>query len=165
MSGIRTRGTIPNVRYLGLDVGDRWIGLAVGDTDARIATPLHTMRRSARSAAADVAAIQRFCTTEGTANVVVGLPRNMDDSLGPQARRTLAFAERLRALGLTVTLCDERLSSAAAADHVAVARGRPPRQGERIDHVAAAIILQDYLDGVGHEDLTLGSVRTAGEGV
>ncbi len=146
-------------------MGDRWIGLAVGDTDARIATPLHTMRRSARSAAADLAAIQRLCTTEGASRVVVGLPRNMDDSLGSQAHRTLAFAERLRALGLTVALCDERLSSAAAADHVTAARGRPPRQGERIDHVAAAIILQDYLDGVGHEDPTQGGVGVQGEGV
>ncbi len=146
-------------------MGDRWIGLAVGDTDARLATPLHTMRRSARSTAADMAAIQRLCATEGASSVVVGLPRNMDDSLGPQARRTLAFAERLRTLGLTVTLCDERLSSAAAADRVTAARGRPPRQGERIDHVAAAVILQDYLDGVGHEDLAPSGVRAEGKGV
>ncbi len=137
-------GTITVVRYLGLDVGDRWIGLAVGDSEARLATPLRTMRRSSRRA--DLEALRRVCAAEGVEAVVVGLPHNMDGSLGPQAQRTLAFAEALRALNYPVDLCDERLSSATAEEYVTASRGRPPRPGERIDHVAAAIILQDYLD-------------------
>lgn len=132
------------MRYLGLDVGDRWIGLAVGDSEARLATPLRTMRRSSRGA--DLEALRRVCTAEGVEAVVVGLPHNMDGSLGPQARRTLAFAKELRALDRPVDFCDERLSSATAEEYVTASRGRRPRPGERIDHVAAAIILQDYLD-------------------
>jgi len=120
------------------------MGLAVGDAASRLTTPLRTMRRSSRSA--DLEAIRRFCDAEAVETIVVGLPRNMDGSLGPQARRTLAFAEALRSLGLPIVCYDERLSSAAAEEYVTATRGRRPRPDERIDHVAAAIILQDYLN-------------------
>lgn len=126
-------------------MGDRWVGLALGDSEARLTTPLRTLRRSSRRD--DVAAIGRVCAGEGVETLVVGLPRNMDGSLGAQARRTLAFAEALHTLGLPIVFGDERLSSAAAEEYVTASRGRRPRPGERIDHVAAAIILQDYLDG------------------
>lgn len=138
------RGTIRLVRYLGLDVGDRWIGLAVGDSEAKLTSPLRTFRRSSRKI--DIEAIRRVCGDEHADTLVVGLPRNMDGSLGLQAQRTLSFADALREVGLPVVFCDERLSSAAAEEYVTAARGRRPRPGERIDHVAAAIILQDHLD-------------------
>ena len=125
-------------------MGDRWIGLAQGDSTSGLASPLRTLRRSSQTA--DVAAIRRTYDDEGAEAVVVGLPYNMDGSLGPQARRTLQFVEALRERGLPVDLCDERLSSAVAHDSVTASRGRPPKPGERTDHVAAAIILQDYLD-------------------
>ncbi len=131
------------MHYLGLDVGDRWIGIAAGDSTSLLTSPLRTLRRSSR--AADLAAIRRAYTDQNAEAVVVGLPRNMDGSIGPQARRTLTFAEALRAAGFTVDLYDERLSSFAAAEYVTATRGRRPRPGERIDHIAAAIILQDYL--------------------
>jgi putative Holliday junction resolvase len=127
-------------------VGERWIGLAVGDSTSRLASPLRTLRRSSRTA--DMAAIRRVYDDEEAQSVVVGLPYNMDGSLGPQAERTLAFGESLRRRGLPVSFYDERLSSATAHDYVTASRGRPPRPGERIDHVAAAIILQDYLDSI-----------------
>ena len=127
-------------------MGDRWIGLAQGDSTSGLASPLHTLRRSSQTA--DVAAIRRAYDDEGAEAVVVGLPYNMDGSLGPQARRTLSFVAALRERGLPVDLCDERLSSAAAHDSVTASRGRPPKPGERIDHVAAAIILQDYLESL-----------------
>src|SRR5579875_4154634 len=136
------------VRYLGLDVGDRWIGVAAGDTDSGLASPVRTLRRSTLRADAD--AVYRLYRGEDAGAVVVGLPYNMDGSLGLQGRRTLRFARALRATGLMVHLCDERLSSVAADDYMLVTRGRRPRPGERIDHVAAAVILQDYLDGIGH---------------
>lgn len=140
------RGTIRLVRYLGLDVGDRWIGLALGDSEAKLTSPLRTFRRTSRQS--DVEKVRRVCGEEKVGTLVVGLPRNMDGSLGVQARRTQSFADTLREIGLPVVFCDERLSSAAADEYVTAARGRRPRPGERIDHVAAAIILQDYLDGV-----------------
>lgn len=135
------------MRYLGLDIGDRWIGLATGDSASGLSSPVRTIRRS--STEADAEAIHRLYMSEGAEAAVIGLPYNMDGSFGPQARRTLRFADALRTLkGLAVVFCDERLSSATAGEYVASTRGRRPR--ERIDHVAAAIILQDYLDGIGH---------------
>ncbi len=137
------------MRYLGLDIGDRWIGLATGDSASGLSSPVRTIRRS--STGTDAEAIHRLYMSEGAEAAVIGLPYNMDGSLGPQARRTLRFADALRALkGLAIVFCDERLSSAAAGEYVAATHGRRPRPGERIDHVAAAIILQDYLDGIGH---------------
>lgn len=130
-------------------MGDRWIGLATGDTAGRIASASRTIRRSTRSTAADINEITTFCLREAIDGIVLGLPRNMDGTLGEQARRTLTFGQRLHEAGLSVVLCDERLSSAAALEYVSLSRGRPPRHGERIDHIAAAIILQDYFDGIG----------------
>jgi putative Holliday junction resolvase len=138
------------VRYLGLDVGDRWVGLALGDSDSKLASPLRTFRRSSRRA--DVEAIRRVCTAEGVETLVVGLPRNMDGSLGPQAARVMSFAGALREIGLPVVFCDERLSTSAAKGYFAEVRGRRPRPGERVDHVAASLILQDYIDGGGEPD-------------
>ena len=108
------------------------------------------MRRS--SLQADVAVVRRAYEHEEAGAVVIGLPYNMDGSLGPQARRTLCFADVLRRAGLDAVFCDERLSSVEAEEYVVATRGRRPRPGERIDHVAAAVILQDYLDGIGHVD-------------
>jgi putative Holliday junction resolvase len=132
------------VRYLGLDVGERWIGLALGDSASGLSSPLRTLRRSSRKAVLEV--IRRICDTERVETIVVGLPHNMNGSIGPQAQLTLDFAATLSALNLPVAFCDERLSSAAAEEYVTATRGRSLRPGERVDHVAAAIILQDYLD-------------------
>ena len=125
-------------------MGERWIGLAVGDAASRLTTPLRTLRRSSRSA--DLEAIRRTCDAEAVETIVVGLPRNMDGSFGPQAQRTRAFTQALQSLGLPIVFYDERLSSVAAEEYVTATRGRRPRPDERLDHVAAAIILQDYLD-------------------
>lgn len=125
-------------------MGGRWIGLAAGDTASGLTSPLRTLRRSSRQA--DIEAICRAAAAEEAETVVVGLPQNMDGSIGVQAHRTLGFVEALRAAGLRVALCDERLSSVAAEEYVTQTRGRRPRPGERLDHVAAALILQDYLD-------------------
>ena len=125
-------------------MGERWIGLATGDAASGLTTPLRTLRRSSRPA--DLAAIRRVCEAEGIETIVVGLPHNMDGSLGPQAQRTLDFAQALRSLGLPIVFYDERLSSVAADEYVTATRGRRPRPDERLDHVAAAIILQDYLN-------------------
>ncbi len=96
--------------------------------------------------------------------LVVGLPRNMDGSLVPQAARTMSFAEALREIGLPVVFCDERLSSAAAEGYFAEVRGRRPRPGERVDHVAASLILQEYLDGDGADEPGQGPCHDTGHG-
>ena len=136
-------------RILGLDVGDVRIGIAVSDETRLIATPHSVYTRVGWGP--DVKHIQRIYAEARGALVVCGLPRNMDGSVGFQAEKVMAFAEQLRKAGLPVVFQDERLSTVSA--HQALIEGgmrRDSRKGT-VDKVAAAVILQSYLDGQGRE--------------
>jgi len=131
-------------RVLGLDVGDRRIGIAVSDEGRLIATPHSVYTRVGYSP--DVKHVLRLCDDLQAGLVVCGLPRNMDGSIGFQAEKVQAFAEKLREAGLDVRFQDERLSTVSA--HQALIAGgvrRDDRKG-MVDKVAAAVILQQYLD-------------------
>ena len=132
------------MRYLGLDVGDRWVGVALSDPTGWLATPLSTFRRT--GAREDIAQISRLVEEHAIEALVVGLPRNMNGTMGEQAERTIAFTRQLDGLGRPITMWDERLSSISAQRNVIEARGRGPRRGERLDAHAAAVILQAFLD-------------------
>ena len=142
-------------RILGIDLGERRIGVAVADVDGA-AVPLTTLRR-ARDAAADAVAIARLAAEQGATELVVGLPLEASGIDGPQARVTRAWVEAVTPLvRLPVTLRDERLSSHLAESRLGpMKRGRsggPPSATQRdanrarVDREAAAIILQDELD-------------------
>lgn len=130
------------MRTLGVDAGTVRIGLAVSDPDGLVATPLDTLR-----ADGDVAArIAERAATEGCEAVVVGLPRALHGGDTDSTRHARAIAEGVRAHGVEVHLWDERLSSAEAERTLLGAgRSRAQRRDER-DRVAAAIILQGWLD-------------------
>jgi putative holliday junction resolvase len=132
-------------RILALDLGAKRIGVALSDPGATIAAPLETI-----AAAGDRRAVEQIvtiCRRHGVARVVVGWPRNMDGSRGPAAQHAEAFAERLRtALAVPVDLWDERLSTAAAERALIEAGTRREKRRETRDRVAAALILQTYLD-------------------
>ena len=131
-------------RILALDVGDRRIGVAVSDETQLIATPHSVYTRVGYSP--DVKHIRKLCEDLGAVKVVCGLPRNMDGSIGFQAEKVRAFAEKLTESGLQVEFQDERLSTVSA--HQALIEGgmrRDDRKGT-VDKVAAAVILQSYLD-------------------
>jgi putative Holliday junction resolvase len=131
------------VRTLGIDVGTRRIGVAISDPEGRLALPLRVIERRGPRDAAVVADLAR---REGAERVVVGLPVSLDGTLGPQAREVQAFAAAVRAAGAEVELYDERLSS-VEADHHLRAAGISTREARgRRDAIAAAIILQAYLD-------------------
>ena len=143
-------------RLLGVDLGERRIGLAIADDDGSGARPLTTLRR-ARTLAADVVALGALVATHRVTELVVGLPLDMRGPEGPQAAATRAWAEAVAArLELPLTLRDERLSSHVAESRLGPAKrgrsGGPPSrvqrdaQRARIDREAAAIILQDELD-------------------
>jgi len=130
-------------RVLGIDVGERRIGLAVSTPGGGLAVPLLILESQGDDA--DVAAIIEIARAEGADALVVGDPRSLDGSAGPQARRVDAFAERLaKASGLPIARWDERLTSVQAGRRPAGAGKR--RSTARADDVAAAIILQAYLD-------------------
>lgn len=120
-------------RYLALDVGDRRIGMAVGDVGGGIARPLRTLRR--RSAAADVEAIREVARKEEVSALLIGLPLTLRGEEGPQAARVRRFAEACGGIGLPVELYDERYTTAEA-----MAQGAADA-----DAGAAAVLLEDFL--------------------
>ena len=130
---------------LGLDCGERRIGVAGSDDMGLIARPLSAIERTSR--AEDAARIGELASRRKAKTIVVGLPLNMDGSAGPAARRARRFARMLeRELGLKVELWDERLSTAEAERALIAADERRARRREVRDGVAAALILQSYLD-------------------
>ena len=133
------------MRILGLDVGDRRIGVAVSDELALFAQGLLVLER--RSLAADVAALQEVMSDYDVRRIVVGMPRNMNGSYGPQADKTAAFMERLeRSCNLPCTAWDERLTT-QQAERVLIAANQRRRKRKTVrDKLAAQLILQSYLD-------------------
>jgi len=134
------------VRYLGIDLGRARIGLALADDILRTARPLRAVQRS--DEATDLAEIGTVAREYEVARAVVGLPFNMDGTEGASARMARAFAPRLAsALGVPVDLFDERLSTFEAEDRLR-ARGVSARDMKKqVDAEAAAVILQEWLDG------------------
>ncbi len=132
-------------RVLGLDVGDRRIGLAISDRDGSLATPYNALGR--RGLERDIAAILKLVQEEEIGTIVVGEPLSLDGSVGPQAKRTLAFYEALRAASpVPVDTWDERFSTVEAERLLREAGVAPSRNRARLDAAAAAVILQGYLD-------------------
>jgi putative Holliday junction resolvase len=132
---------------VGLDVSRRAIGVAGADAGWRLATPLATIRR--RRFTTDLARIRATIAERKATALVLGWPLNMDGSEGPRCQSVRAFAEQLeRALGLPILLWDERLSTFAAEEAADQANLRARKRADRIDALAAAIILQDALDAL-----------------
>jgi len=136
------------MRALGIDFGERRIGLAISDPAGRVAVPLATVRRETdRKAAAAIAAI---AAREGVARLVVGEPVGLDGRRGPAAERARAFAARLaERTGLPCELVDEALTSVEAQARMRAAGEDPRRDPQRVDALAAQILLQDALDRCG----------------
>lgn len=134
------------MKLIGLDVGDRRIGLAFGDTDLRMATPLDVIVRT--SLEQDATFIGRIVRDYNAETIVVGLPRNMNGTIGEQARITQSFAARLgQSTKIPVVFWDERLSTHEATRRLHESEGRRGKKSRRgLDAIAAAVILQDYLD-------------------
>ena len=139
------------MRIVGLDVGERRIGVAVSDATGTLARPVGTLASSALDAVAlerVVGEIGRLgAEDDGVGSIVVGLPRRLDGSPTHMTARVEAFAAKLKArTRLDVMLQDERLTSREAESRLAVHEKDWLARKAQIDAVAAAIILQDYLD-------------------
>jgi putative Holliday junction resolvase len=133
------------VTVLGLDFGERRIGVAASDPLGLIARPVSVLERT--SLAEDVARIGQLAQRRRAETIIVGLPLNMNGSAGPAARRARRFASALRRqLGVEVELWDERLTTAEAERTLIAADARRKRRREVRDGMAAALILQSYLE-------------------
>jgi putative Holliday junction resolvase len=134
---------------MGLDAGQRRIGVALSDPSRLLASPAAVLDRRQGALAPVLDQLDQLAQREQVTQVVVGLPLNADGSLGPQAKRTQQFARLVeRVLRLPVVLWDERLST-QEAERIIRDQGRSTRRvrhAGQVDAVAAAVILQDYLD-------------------
>ncbi len=133
------------LRIMGLDVGDKRIGISLSDPLGLTAQGLTTISRT--NLAQDIQAIQCLALEHGVTEIVYGLPKNMDGSIGMQAQRVLGFINQLqKKTMIPVKAWDERLTS-KTADETLIEGGlsRSKRKG-KIDQVAATIILQSYLN-------------------
>lgn len=132
-------------RYLGVDLGTRRIGVALSDELGLTAQALPTLEPRTEDDAVD--AIRALIDRHGVREVVVGLPKNMNGTIGPAAEKALAFARRLEESGdAKVTLWDERLTSRAAERLLIEADVRRAKRRRALDQMAAVLILQGFLD-------------------
>ena len=130
---------------IGLDLGDKTIGVAISDVLRGVATPAETIRR--KKFGTDAARLNSLIEDRSIVGLVLGLPRNMDGSEGPRCQSTRAFARNFdRLWDGPITFWDERLSTVAAERALLEADTSRRRRAEVIDHVAAAYILQGLLD-------------------
>jgi len=139
----------PGQRLLGLDLGEKTIGLALSDTLCTVATPMETLKRGKFTA--DAARLDIIIVAQGVGGLVIGLPLNMDGSDGPSAQSARAFARNFAARSpVPVVLVDERLSTMAVTRTLIEADTSRLRRAAVVDKMAAAYILQGALDRLRH---------------
>jgi putative Holliday junction resolvase len=133
------------MRWLGLDIGEKTIGVAVSDEGEVVATPLRTLPR--RGGSGDLEAVGQVLQEIGAGGVVLGLPLTLEGHEGDAARRVRALGSRLADhLGCPVHYWDERFTTVQAEQALLEGNVRRRRRREVVDKVAASIILQSFLD-------------------
>lgn len=136
------------MRILALDVGDKTIGVAVSDALLLTAQGVEVIRRT--SFDKDIQRLKELITAYEITTVIVGLPKNMNGTLGPRGELTQQFASQLAEIWpqITIKLWDERLSTVAAEKSLIAADVSRAKRRKVIDKMAAVFILQGYLDSL-----------------
>ena len=133
------------MRVLGIDHGSKRVGLAISDETGTIAQPLTFLPAEPESKLLDQ--LKEMVADRAVAQVLIGLPRNMNGTYGPAAEKARAFAAALeKVLTVPVRTWDERLTSAQANRFLIESGMRRDKRKQRVDQTAAAILLQSYLD-------------------
>ncbi|MBV9643659.1 MAG: Holliday junction resolvase RuvX [Verrucomicrobia bacterium] len=135
-----------NTRLLGIDYGDSRIGLAISDQLGSFAHPYRTLRSGSRT----VDEIRAIVGREQISGIVIGLPRNMDGTLGSSAAKAKSFGEQIALVFPTIKILfwDERLTTQEAQRALHGAGKNTKQSKKMIDQVAAQILLQNYLDSL-----------------
>ena len=132
-------------RYIGLDVGDRTIGVAISDPPLLTAQSLMTIKR--KSKIEDIEIINDIIKEKEVSKIIVGLPKNMNNTIGPQAKKVKTFVKELRKhTDLDIEYVDERLTTISATRVLIERNVSRKKRKDVIDSVAATYILQTYLD-------------------
>lgn len=139
------------MRILGLDYGSRTVGVAVSDPLGITAQPVEIVRRKEENKLRrTLARIEELAGEYQAELFVLGLPKNMNNTLGERAEKSLEFGKMLeRRTGLPVVMWDERLTTVAANRAMIEGGVRREERGQHVDALAAALILQGYLDSLG----------------
>ncbi len=133
------------MRWMGLDIGEKRIGVAISDEDGRIAFPLRVLERTVPEA--DAALLARWAAEERADGIVVGEPFDLSGRAGPAVRRVRAFADVLRRhWSGPLEFIDERFSTAEAQRILLAADASRARRRQVVDKMAAALILQHFLE-------------------
>lgn len=138
------------MRIMGLDFGAKTVGVAISDPLLITAQGIEIIRRERENKLRrTLARIEELIVEYEVGEIVLGLPKNMNDTLGERAELSLAFQEMLeRRTGLPVTMWDERLTTVAAGRAMMEAGIRREERAEHVDKIAACLILQTYLDSL-----------------
>ena len=141
------------MRILGLDYGSKTVGVAISDPLRLTAQGLEIIRRKQESHLRQtMARIEQLIAQYQVSTIVLGFPKNMNNTLGDRAKKTLEFQDRLKKrTGLPVVMWDERLTTVEASRTLIECRIRRENRGQYIDELAAVFILQGYLDLLGNE--------------
>ena len=132
-------------RTLALDFGDKRIGVALSDPTGLLGSPLVTITRS--TPRNDFSTILGLVTEHEVETIVVGLPVSLNGTIGPQGQKTLNFCDELRkTIPVPIKTLNEQYTSAEAEFRIRESGGEPSKDRGRVDAVAAAIILQEWLD-------------------
>lgn len=135
------------MKYIGLDVGNKRIGVAVTDELGMFAHPLFTIKR--KGIERDIESIAEVVKEQNTKVIVVGLPKNMDGSIGEQGQKTIKFAEVIKKeLDLDIIFWDERLSTKSAKDIMLLNNIKQIDKKEIVDTIAAVVILDNYINSI-----------------
>jgi len=133
------------MRSLGLDIGDKRVGVALSDPGGLLASPFTIINR--REETADIKAITDIISQHQVEQIIVGLPRSMDGSIGKQAEKVKDFTQKLcHHTDVPIEFRDERLTTVSARRLMRATKTKKSREKAQDDAIAAAIILQGYLD-------------------
>lgn len=135
------------MRYLGLDLGTRTLGISLSDTTCTIASALTTIRFNDSDYDLLLPQIKDIVLEYDVSKIVLGLPKNMNNSIGSRGETTIAFGKKLSEyLNIEVVMQDERLSTVEATNYLLEADMSRKKRKKKVDSIAANIILQTYLD-------------------
>ena len=135
------------MRYLGLDLGTKTLGVAVSDNTHTIATSVKTIRFLENDYDSALKELKDLICEFNVEKIILGFPKNMNNTVGESGERTLLFKEKIEAnLNIPVIMQDERLTTVQATNYMLEANTSRKKRKEKIDSLAANIILQTYLD-------------------
>jgi len=135
------------MRVLGLDIGDKTIGIAISDPLGYTAQGITTIRR--KSEAMDMEELKRICKEYSVDTIVSGLPKNMNNTIGPQGEKVIKLCEVIKQnIDIPIIMWDERLTTVAANRAMLEADLSRAKRKKIVDKVAATYILQGYLDSI-----------------